>query len=515
MQQLYVVGFKVALADDHAGTPAFERLLSHMELHVPPDRTGLSSSALMADEGEAALPGYGPGRPEQRVSWSPVNIGADARALRMEVESDLSGGGRFSCQLTAVTYGGETSFRVVMGRTSDGLLAPARVEELKPPRALNAIMRDTTLVCTDDGDEITAAVTPALTAQVPLIHARLDDPRRRLPVLVISSIRTMGPPAAFAREAARRLAGLAHVVVISGWLAFDSFNGGLPCNLLPRDGARLYWPTTDARAPWWGPAELSGDHQVLLGKLTRLLTPLSVVARGRDRLWDAVRSAETDALLDALAGTESEQNTQLRKKLEKERGWSLELLERNEQLENQVVQLQIESANLTAQLEAATLAINPEPSAVPEHFVADPSDFSADWARWTQESGGALVFTPNAKDQWQKCSYPHPKRMREALDTLADLAREWKRQKARVGTSLVSWIGDQTALVYAPSDEGLRRYGLHEFKFEGRKKPWDRQPHIKLDDHTSPDRVGRIYFAIDGEKHRWIVDHVGLKLHGL
>ncbi|MFD4257193.1 hypothetical protein ACFWR9_06100 [Streptomyces sp. NPDC058534] len=514
MQQLYVVGLEVAPTDVGRLPLAFERLLAHMEQHVSPATSGLSAAALMAGKGEIVVPGYGQGRPEQHVRWLPVTVADNVRALRIEIEQDLPKGGRFLCQLTASEYDGRTGFRVVMGRQNDGLLAPATVEDLRPPRALNAIMRDPELKCTDGRDSITTNVMPVLTAQLPLIRERLCAPERRLPILVVSSVRTMGPPTAFARQAARRLAGLAHVVVISGWLAFDSFNAGLERNLLPRDGARLYWPTTDARSPWWGSAELYGDHDVLLGRLTRLLAPLSVVARGRDRLWDAIRSAETNALLDDLAGTEGEQIARLKEKLEDERDQLVQLLEQNEQLENQVARLGIEVANLTAQLETATLPTVAEPTDVRGQPVANPGEFSSDWDRWTEESDGALVFTPNAKDQWQRCSYPYPERMREALDTLADLAKEWRKQKGSVGTSLVSWIGDRTPLVYAPSDEPLRRAKLHEFKFE-RKKPWGRQPHIKLDDHTTPDRVGRIYFAIDGEAHRWIVDHVGLKLYGL
>ncbi|MFJ3699989.1 MULTISPECIES: hypothetical protein [Streptomyces] len=514
MQQLYVVGLEVTLADGCSAPSAFERLMAHMEQHVSPVASGVSTAELMSGKGEVVIPGYGQGRPDQHVSWLPVTVADGVRALRMDIGQDLPKGGRFLCQLTASEYGGTTGFRVVMGRESGGLLAPATVEELRPPRSLNSVMQDSGLRCADGLDVITARENSTLTSQLPSVRDHLFSPGRRLPVLLISSIRTVGPPAVFARKAARRLAGLAHVVVVSGWLAFDSFNAGLERNLLPRDGARLYWPTVEARAPWWGSADLYGDHDALLGKLTRLLAPLSVVARGRDRLWEAVRSAETDALLDDLAGTESEQIDLLKDKLEEERGHLVQLLEQNELLENQVARLEIESANLTAQLEMATLPTVTEPTDVRRQPIANPDDFSADWDRWTEESEGALVFTPHAKDQWGKCEYPYPERMREALDTLSDLAREWRKQRGKLGTSLVSWIGDRTPLVYAPQDEALYRKKLHEFKFE-RTKSWDRQPHIKLDDYTTPDRVGRIYFAIDGDKYRWIVDHVGLKLYGL
>ncbi|MCU7703249.1 hypothetical protein ACGILS_03995 [Streptomyces albidoflavus] len=514
MQQLYVVGFEVAVADGCSGPPAFERLLAHMLQHVSPEKNDLSVSSFALGKGEAVVPGYGPGRSEKHVSWFPVAAVDGHRGLRMEIEEDLPRGGRFVCQLTASESGGTTGFRVVMGRKSDGLLAPATVEDLRPPRALQAIMKDSALRRTDGHDSITATVTPALTAQVPAVRERLGAAGRRLPILVVSSIRTMGPPAVFAHKAAQRLAGLAHVVVVSGWLAFDSFNAELERNLLPRDGARLYWPTADARNPWWSSTELYGDHEALLGRLTRLLAPLSVVARERDRLWDAVRSSETDAILEDLAGSESGKIAQLKEKLEEERKQSVDLFEQNEQLESQVARLEIQVANLTAQLETAVLSSTAEPIVEQKHPVANPGDFSSDWDRWEQESDGGLVFTPNAKEQWRKCSYPYPERMREALDTLAELAKEWKAQRGKVGTSLVSWVGDSTPLVYAPSDEPLRRAKKHEFKFE-REKPWDRQSHIKLDDNTSPDRVGRIYFAIDNAAHRWIVDHVGLKLYGL
>ncbi|ROR42898.1 hypothetical protein [Kitasatospora cineracea] len=514
MQQLYVVGFKVDDASGSGTTSAFDRLLSHMEAHVSPATTGLSVEVVMAQKGEVVIPSHLPSRPDQRVTWTPITASSSVRALRMEIEQDLPKGGRFVCQLTASEFDGTTAFRVAMGRKSGGILAPATVEALKPPRALNTIMSDPELRRMDGTDSISSTVMPVLTAEVGAVRERLEGAQRRLPILVVSSIRMMGAPDDFARKAARRLAGLAHVVVVSGWLAFDSFNANIDQNLLPRDGARLYWPTTDARNPWWGAAELYGDHEALLGKIIRLLAPLSVVARGRDRLWDAVRSAETNAILESLAGeAESEQVSLLMEKLEEERNQTIELLEKNEALESKVGRLEIDVANLEARLEVESAPPVAEPAEEQQYPATGGRDFSTDWARWSVESDGALVFTSNAMTQWRKCSYQNFEQMREALDLLAALAKTWREQKAKVGTSLVSWIGDQTSLTYAPEDEPLRIRRLHEFTFEG--QTWDRQPHIKLVDNTSPDRVGRIYFAIDSERYRWIVDYVGLKLYGL
>jgi hypothetical protein len=44
---------------------------------------------------------------------------------------------------------------------------------------------------------------------------------------------------------------------------------------------------------------------------------------------------------------------------------------------------------------------------------------------------------------------------------------------------------------------------------------YSRLLHLKLGDHTAPNEVGRIYFAMDNDGERFIVDHVGLKLYGL
>ncbi|MFJ3839816.1 hypothetical protein ACIPY6_30485 [Streptomyces sp. NPDC090054] len=228
----------------------------------------------------------------------------------------------------------------------------------------------------------------------------------------------------------------------------------------------------------------------------------------------AQTDAETEALLVELTQDAASAVDKVRALLEKERDDQLDLLEKNEALEKRVGDLEIDVANLEARLGAAIEPVATEPEAAPvQPPPAEARDFTEDWDRWQRESGGAMVFTKRAMDGWAKCTYPMPERMREALDDLADLAGEWKRRQGKVGTSLVSWIGDQTALVYAPTDEPLRRSRRHEFDFDGQM--WDRQPHIKLDDHVTPDRVGRIYFAIDSDGLRWIVDHVGLKLYGL
>ena len=50
-----------------------------------------------------------------------------------------------------------------------------------------------------------------------------------------------------------------------------------------------------------------------------------------------------------------------------------------------------------------------------------------------------------------------------------------------------------------------------KFTFENRS--FSREPHIKIDDYTNPNEVGRVYFAIDAKSRRFVVDHAGTKLY--
>jgi hypothetical protein len=51
---------------------------------------------------------------------------------------------------------------------------------------------------------------------------------------------------------------------------------------------------------------------------------------------------------------------------------------------------------------------------------------------------------------------------------------------------------------------------LGEFTYDGQR--YSREPHVKVDDYVDPARCGRIYFAYDTHRARFIVDHIGLHL---
>jgi len=99
--------------------------------------------------------------------------------------------------------------------------------------------------------------------------------------------------------------------------------------------------------------------------------------------------------------------------------------------------------------------------------------------------------------------------MWRTLEALAEAAREYRKVHAAVGARLDVWFMEGFGLDYAAQDSKLGE--LADFEFEG--VAWSREPHIKVDDAKHGlDNTGRIYFAVDKEGLRFIVDHIGRKL---
>jgi hypothetical protein len=122
--------------------------------------------------------------------------------------------------------------------------------------------------------------------------------------------------------------------------------------------------------------------------------------------------------------------------------------------------------------------------------------------------GDHFVVTKRCLKKLALCPYPDPARMRTQLDALARLAREWGSKQGSLGDRLEDWARTNVGIEIALRDEGLVRRRLHEFQFGGRT--YSREPHVKVDDAKAFTECGRIYFALDRDEWRIIVDHVGL-----
>jgi hypothetical protein len=102
--------------------------------------------------------------------------------------------------------------------------------------------------------------------------------------------------------------------------------------------------------------------------------------------------------------------------------------------------------------------------------------------------------------------YPDPAKMFRFLKDLASAAEEWQRRQGDIGDRFDRWAYAKFGIRIALHDSNLGDWTA--FEHEGQE--YSREPHVKVDDHTSPGKCGRIYFALDKEKTRVIVDYVGL-----
>ena len=89
---------------------------------------------------------------------------------------------------------------------------------------------------------------------------------------------------------------------------------------------------------------------------------------------------------------------------------------------------------------------------------------------------------------------------------LADAGHAYNRSDGRVGRRFAEWVSEDFSLDVALQDS---TYTNDEFEFEG--GTLSRLPHVKIDDAVAPNEVGRIYFAIDSERSRLVVDWFGVK----
>jgi hypothetical protein len=88
-----------------------------------------------------------------------------------------------------------------------------------------------------------------------------------------------------------------------------------------------------------------------------------------------------------------------------------------------------------------------------------------------------------------------------ALERLADT---YHRGSGVVGARLEDYARDHHGIEIALFDSSIK------VQLELGGRTYSAQAHVKVDDYTSPDRCGRIYFAVDTQNFMFVVDHVGL-----
>jgi hypothetical protein len=142
-----------------------------------------------------------------------------------------------------------------------------------------------------------------------------------------------------------------------------------------------------------------------------------------------------------------------------------------------------------------------------------PDNIGAGWDKVADEVlalvGTHFILTARALAMLRSNPYPKPHRMLDHLKKLAELARAYGLVGGNLGMGLSEFAMSNYGIEIALSDGGL---SPPEIFLEGRSLR--ARPHVKVDDYKTPDRCGRIYFAIDREGLRFVVDHIGLHDYG-
>lgn len=453
-------------------------------------------------------------------------------------------------------------------RASVHMLRPTSVT-VRPPNVVLELTK-TPLVAYAGDLELTAGARMLPPSGVrDFVEDVLKADRRALPVVVVASAggRSVADPLA------RALSGLAAVVLLDGPESDDLLREELGPQSVPDGGLRLYWPgfgqaqLRPLRNPYWTARQsrsrsrdgrLRAEHQ-----LVSMIAPISADGVPVDQELMVARRAWLSEGLERHRAAVDAQREKRRREREREREArraarpvqeaTLEeiagLNARVEELENDLSEAQAEASE--AQVEAdhakerelATIeeavGISEEHKALSEQLAAVRAenatlkDNFAAIRDFQEEEEVDLPATRPTVETWEefrehisdlagpgfcitetaaacangKNRYPYPKQMWAALCGLERLGRTYNELGAQIGTRFEDWALAEAGLQVALHDKSYAASSL--FEFEG--NTYSREPHVKVDDAKSPNEVGRIYFALDNEGQRIIVDWFGTK----
>lgn len=119
-------------------------------------------------------------------------------------------------------------------------------------------------------------------------------------------------------------------------------------------------------------------------------------------------------------------------------------------------------------------------------------------------------LTARARECLSANPYPDPNRMLSHVVRLARLASDYAAAQGRIGDRLASVAKASYEIEIALTDDSLSVSSIPGIKGNSLNP----MPHVKVDDFKSPDKCGRIYFALDHDSLQFVVDHIGLHDYG-
>jgi hypothetical protein len=131
-----------------------------------------------------------------------------------------------------------------------------------------------------------------------------------------------------------------------------------------------------------------------------------------------------------------------------------------------------------------------------DQFAERAEELEGEYFRLTNECKSAL----------RECRYHDASRLWQFTQKLSEAARRRRVAGWNTCGPVAVHVRDEVGLEIALTDGSL---GNTSFDFEGVSLSWE--PHVKVDDVKDElIHLGRIYFAIDDENERFVVDHIGM-----
>jgi len=342
----------------------------------------------------------------------------------------------------------------------------------------------------------------------------LKSPERTLPVLVV----TRGPSpehAVDAGELARQVAGLAHVEVLSTHLASLALTDAVGRDLsVWGGGLRLYWPglalTDDPpRHRLWTRERLSHQRNIpqwflsylgALGAATVPEHPVVEIARA-ERRAQALDSGELPDWVTEYIESLEEETRSARSEVS---DFHLQV----SGLEDQVQDLKGQLADTRQSFNTYREHLDVKEK---EDVDLEALDVAAAYRLAREEAPSNVVFLPEVDDSVAAfSSYKLPRRLYEALTAVNEVATAWADNELSTGFGEFFASRGYEYSKSNPAATAKKTRKSYQRRVDGELMTME--PHLKVDQSTSPDQCLRIYWWRDDSARRLVVGHVGRHL---
>jgi hypothetical protein len=400
------------------------------------------------------------------------------------------------------------TIRIGLGATPGSSVRVSPLDyEFGAPALVRTLLRE--FESFDAGWRLVATPDALGTSHIDSLVEFLVHPGRRLPVVVISGDPSSGR-AVFRgsdglsgrpeQELARQLAGLAHVRMLTSNFASRQLTDRLGRQLSLWHGAvRVYWPgftleDDPFRHRLWLSDRFREMRNPLVVELLRWLSTLSVARTPEHPGLLAARLSQTEDVSEWVAAYEAENE----KLTEDIRGIESELREKDAEI-----------FRLQTKLDALSFG-QPATSGF-ESAVASPRTVLEALELVERDFGDGIVFLDSAKKSAREfAAYNDPEKALRALRAVAEASEA--RSGGSLGQSLSEFFRSR-GFEYEGSNSVAkdRRYrSSYTITYDGSRQVME--PHLKVDEHTSPDQCLRIHWWDDPDSHVLVVGHVGRHL---